>query len=278
MVGFLWIYAIWYGFFCRAYAYWHEPRACAFWHGFRLTWLMPFGMVKVNIANMTLFKLYQGLGIQKVFPHWHHVFCFLCMGSPANSSLHSLPRTPSAGIISSAQSKIGVEAAPSRYCSWQRVSVICYSEFFATCFTSSAAAADSSVLHCSRWPQQRLARENGWPGGQRRRPPAGGGRSGSGLQLQLPPERLRAGGQSVGLLQAAVCIRRPHASRGSGRLLARSESSSRRKLQAMKSLHESVVLGLDGMQQEWPGTRAADEICTKMQPHTKKYAIITYNL
>ena len=28
---------------------------------------MPFGMGKVNIANMTLFKLYQGLGIQKVF-------------------------------------------------------------------------------------------------------------------------------------------------------------------------------------------------------------------
>ena len=34
-----------------------------FWHGFGLAWLMPFGMGKVNIANMTLFMLQPNLGI-----------------------------------------------------------------------------------------------------------------------------------------------------------------------------------------------------------------------
>ena len=38
-----------------------------FWDGFRLAWLMPFGMLKINIANMTLFKLYLDLKIQMAF-------------------------------------------------------------------------------------------------------------------------------------------------------------------------------------------------------------------
>ena len=36
------------------------------WHGFELASLMPFGMGKVNIANMTLYKL-QGLEVPNVF-------------------------------------------------------------------------------------------------------------------------------------------------------------------------------------------------------------------
>ena len=78
MVGFLWTYAIGDGFFCRAYVNWHGffPKACTFWHGLGLAWLMPFGMCKVNIANMTLFKLYLDLKIQMAFRNWNHVLCF----------------------------------------------------------------------------------------------------------------------------------------------------------------------------------------------------------
>ena len=32
-------------------------RACAYWHGFGLAWLMPVGMGEVNIAIMPLCKL-----------------------------------------------------------------------------------------------------------------------------------------------------------------------------------------------------------------------------
>ena len=61
--GYPWARAIWHGFFCRAYAIWDGfflelvpigmgsgwPRglACA----------LPFGMGKVNIASMTVYKL-----------------------------------------------------------------------------------------------------------------------------------------------------------------------------------------------------------------------------
>ena len=32
-------------------------QSLSLWHGFGLAWLMPFGMGKVNIAQMTLYEL-----------------------------------------------------------------------------------------------------------------------------------------------------------------------------------------------------------------------------
>ena len=100
---------IWHGFFCRAYAYWHGffPRTCACWYGFWLAWLMPFGMGKVNIANI-LFKLH----------HPNHVLCFICKKKRTRAFIpcQEVVRTPSDCKISSAQSTIGAGGGvPSRY-------------------------------------------------------------------------------------------------------------------------------------------------------------------
>ena len=42
---------------CLCLFSWVLSSAFAYWHGFGLALLTPFGMDKVNIVNMTLFKL-----------------------------------------------------------------------------------------------------------------------------------------------------------------------------------------------------------------------------
>ena len=105
--------------------------------------------------------------------------------------------------------------------------------------------------------------------------------------MQRQQEQLRPGGQSGGRWPVEVCSRRLHASRGRGRRatapaaaqrLARRESGRRGSLLAMKCLQEPFVVGHAGMEQEWPGTGLAGKICTKLQSHTKKYAIISRNM
>ena len=43
------------GSFAQLVPFGMVSRACAYWHGFGLASLMPFGMGKVNIANITLY-------------------------------------------------------------------------------------------------------------------------------------------------------------------------------------------------------------------------------
>ena len=88
LVGFLWTFAIWHGFFVKLMPMgMGSPELVLFWHGFWLAWLMPGGMGKVNILNMTLYaiaKFGDSTGFLKLTP----CFELFTLGG-ANSSLCS---------------------------------------------------------------------------------------------------------------------------------------------------------------------------------------------
>ena len=106
---------------------WVFPRACANWHGFELARLIPFGMGKVNIANITLSKAIlscsnlparfgDSKGVSKLTPSW----CFVFFRRKRTRALIRCQER--SRIARSRQHKAKSGGVPSHYISWQRVS------------------------------------------------------------------------------------------------------------------------------------------------------------